>query len=37
MEGINAIRAYLIKFNVNIMADFSSNKNEVYKVQQKAM
>jgi hypothetical protein len=36
-EGINAIKKYLIKFNVNIMADFSSNRNEVYRVQQKVM
>jgi hypothetical protein len=36
MEGIIAMRKYRMKFNVNMMADFNSNKNEVYRAQQKA-
>jgi hypothetical protein len=38
LEGINTVRKYLFKFDVddNMMAAHSSIENEVYRVQQKA-
>jgi hypothetical protein len=38
LEGIDTVRKYLMKFDVNdnMMAALSSIENEVYKVQQKA-